>query len=336
MPSGPVSVAWRWTSAGTGAAAGGRRLRDLQVAIRSRNSSRASAARSGRRCRRRRPAPAASARWMTRSGGAAGPAGDRPHDRPDLGLGVGPGRVQRGRAPAGRLRQPGVEDRRVVAGGPPRTGDLPLGSVTAVPVWTAWSKEVAAGGGPGRQGPVGVVGTVTAGQIGARHDVGEQIGLGDDLVAEAVMLQPRIAPPCTVVHCPGQPSWASWRRTSRSCSPSTTTWVSRAVARDLRKLPGRTIDCLCRVGTPGAGGAAGDQAPRRPGGGAAGRLPHAGDERPGVPGAGHGPVPARPAGPADRLRRHRRRHPGDQRDRPRPLPASRGTCLPRALPGGTS
>ena len=31
-------------------------------------------------------------------------------------------------------------------------------------------------------------------------------------------------------------------------------------------------------------------------GGAAGRLPHAGDERPGVPGAGHGPVPARPAG----------------------------------------
>ena len=51
-----------------------------------------------------------------------------------------------------------------------------------------------------------------------------------------------------------------------------------------------------RVRRRGAGGAAGDEAARRPGRGDPGRLPDAADERHRVPRAGDGPVPGRAAG----------------------------------------
>src|SRR5512133_2652468 len=128
-------------------------------------------------------------------------------------------------------------------------------------------------------------------------------------------------------HGGGQAGAAHGRRRPRG--------VPRGRAGPAQTLRAGPPDCAGRVRAAGPGGAAGDQAARRPGGGAAGRLPHAGDERPGVPGAGHGPVPQRPAGPADRLRRHRRRHRGDQRHRPRPLPAQAvGAAGGEAVPGG--
>ena len=61
------------------------------------------------------------------------------------------------------------------------------------------------------------------------------------------------------------------------------------------------------------------------------RMPR--DERHRVPRAGDGPVPAGPPRAADRLRRHRRRHPGDQRRRRRRLPAQAvGPAGGEALP----
>ena len=111
--------------------------------------------------------------------------------------------------------------------------------------------------------------------------------------------------------------------------------VSRAVARDLRRRYGEEFRVLRA--------ASGDEALEalrelklrgRPGRRAAGRLPDAADERHRVPRAGDGPVPAGPPGAADRLRRHRRRHPGDQRRRRRLLPAQAvGPAGGEALPG---
>ena len=84
--------------------------------------------------------------------------------------------------------------------------------------------------------------------------------------------------------------------------------VSRAVARDLRRRYGERYRIVrAESGRGGAGRAARAEAARRPGGGAAGRLPDAADERHRVPRAGHGPVPGRAAGAADRLRGHRAR-----------------------------
>ena len=81
-------------------------------------------------------------------------------------------------------------------------------------------------------------------------------------------------------------------------------------------------------------GAARGRAARRPGGGAARRLPDAADERRRVPRAGHGPRPAGPPGAAHRVRRHRRGDRGDQRRRRRPLPAQAvGAAGGEALPG---
>ena len=112
--------------------------------------------------------------------------------------------------------------------------------------------------------------------------------------------------------------------------------VSRAVARDLRRRYGEDHRVVrASSGRRGPRGAARDQAARRAGGGAAGRLPDAGDERHRVPRAGDGPVPAGPPGPAHRVRRHRRGDRGDQRRRRRPLPAQAvGPAGGEALPGG--
>ena len=75
------------------------------------------------------------------------------------------------------------------------TGDLPLGfgDGRAGADRLLERAEVAADvADQGDQGPVGG-GRHRDRQVGARHDVGEQLGLGDDLVAEAVMLQARHA-----------------------------------------------------------------------------------------------------------------------------------------------
>ena len=89
-----------------------------------------------------------------------------------------------------------------------------------------------------------------------------------------------------------------------------------------------------RIGRTGPRRTARDEAARRRGRGAAGRLPDAADERPGVPRSGDGPLPGRAAGAADRLRRHRRRDRGDQRRRPRLLPAQAvGSAGGEAVPG---
>ena len=111
--------------------------------------------------------------------------------------------------------------------------------------------------------------------------------------------------------------------------------VSRAVARDLRRRYGERVpDRARRVRRRGAGRAARDEAARRPGRRDPGRLPDAADERHRVPRAGDGPLPARPAGAADRVRRHRRGDRRDQRGRPRPLPAQAvGPAGGEALPG---
>ena len=63
------------------------------------------------------------------------------------------------------------------------------------------------------------------------------------------------------------------------------------------------------------------------------RMPR--DERHRVPRTGHGHLPGRPAGAADRLRRHRCGHRRDQRRGPRLLPAQAlGPARGEALPGG--
>ena len=112
--------------------------------------------------------------------------------------------------------------------------------------------------------------------------------------------------------------------------------VSRAVARDLRRQYGegyrivraesgpQALDALREIKLRGEQVAVllADY-----------RMPR--DERHRVPGAGDGPVPAGPPGPAHRVRGHRRGDPGDQRGRPRPLPAQAvGPAGGEALPGG--
>ena len=111
--------------------------------------------------------------------------------------------------------------------------------------------------------------------------------------------------------------------------------VSRAIARDLRRRYGEEYRIIRASSAAEALDALqGDQAARRPGGRHAGRLPDAADERHRVPRAGDGPVPQRPARAADRVRGHRRRDPGDQRGRRRPLPAQAvGPAGGEALPG---
>ena len=110
--------------------------------------------------------------------------------------------------------------------------------------------------------------------------------------------------------------------------------VSRAVARDLRRNYGRTTGSSAPSPAGRARRAAGADAARRAGGGHPRRLPDAGDERHRVPRAGHGHRPARPPRAAHRLRRHRRRDPGHQRGRRRPLPAQAvGPAGGEALPG---
>ena len=88
------------------------------------------------------------------------------------------------------------------------------------------------------------------------------------------------------------------------------------------------------VRATGAGDAAGAEVAGRPGRGAPRRSPYARYERPRVPRRGDGPVPARPASAAHRVRRHRRRDRSDQRRRPRPLPVEAvGSTRGEALPG---
>ena len=119
-------------------------------------------------------------------GGAAGPGGDRPHDRPDLGLGVGPA----ARAWPRTGRPPPTAERRVA-------GSSPGGCRARGPALGLGDGRAGADGLLERRLPPmwrtralvqsGVVGTVT--DRSAPQDVGEQIGLGDDLVAEAVVFQ---------------------------------------------------------------------------------------------------------------------------------------------------
>ena len=133
------------------------------------------------------------------------------------------------------------------------------------------------------------------------------------------------------------------RPDERSCPPRAADRRRRPVG-----VPGRrprpapavrrttTGSCAPTSGAGGAGGAArarscaASRSPRP-----ARRLPDAADERHRVPRAGDGPVPARPAGAADGVRRHRRGDRGDQRRRRRPLPAQAvGPAGGEALPGG--
>ena len=112
--------------------------------------------------------------------------------------------------------------------------------------------------------------------------------------------------------------------------------VSRAVARDLRRRYGRTSGWCepTRDRTPskrcGRSSCAGTTVAAML---ADYRMPQHGRHR--VPRTGHGPVPARAPGAAHRVRRHRRRHPGDQPRRRRPLPAQAvGPAGGEALSGG--
>ena len=111
--------------------------------------------------------------------------------------------------------------------------------------------------------------------------------------------------------------------------------VSRAVARDLRRRYGERHRIVrAESGGRGPRRAAADEAARRAGGRAPGRLPDAGDERHRVPRTGHGHLSGGPAGAADRLRRHRCRHRRDQRGGPGLLPAQAvGPARGEALPG---
>ncbi len=129
------------------------------------------------------------------------------------------------------------------------------------------------------------------------------------------------------VHSPHARQAGNPRRRRRSARPS----GRRArPARAVRgRLPGhrRGIRGRCARGRPRADPArrSGRAVPRRPA--------HADDDRHRVPRRG-APTPARrQARPADGLRRHRRRDPGDQRDPARPVPAeavgpSRGEAVP--------
>jgi hypothetical protein len=122
-------------------------------------------------------------------GGAAGPGAGGPADHPDLGLDVRAGLAQgRGHA-VGRLGQPGVQGRRVAAVRAGVVGDLPLrlGDGLAGADGQLHRPQVAADVAQQLgQGPVGG-GAHRHRQVGAGHDVAQQAGLGDHLVAEPVM-----------------------------------------------------------------------------------------------------------------------------------------------------
>ena len=111
--------------------------------------------------------------------------------------------------------------------------------------------------------------------------------------------------------------------------------VSRAIARDLRRRYGDDYRVVRAESGPDAldVAARADRA-RRVHRAAARRPPDARHDRRRLPRAGDGPRAGGQAGPADGVRRHRRRDPRDQRRRPRPLPAQAlGPAGGAALPG---
>src|SRR4029453_7550870 len=281
--SGPVSVAWRWmppAGPGAGPAALAAASATWGLVMRSRNSSRASAARSGPAVKAAPTVPAASARWTRRAwagrrgpagggrgrggaggeggtaraggvgavdeevvGGAAGPGGGGPADRPDLGLDPGTGRAQGGREAAGGLGQPGEQRGGVAAGraavvrGPARGVGDGLAGAEGLLHRAEVAADVADQVG---QGPVGGGGHGRR-QLGALEGGHQQAGLVDDLLAEAAVLQAAHRPPLAVVGCPAVtlPSGAMEAAKPVLLTVDDDPGVSRAVARDLRRRYGQ-------------------------------------------------------------------------------------------------
>ena len=112
--------------------------------------------------------------------------------------------------------------------------------------------------------------------------------------------------------------------------------VLAAVARDLRRQFGERYRIVrATSGAEALERAEGARHARRAGRAAGRRSAHAADGGHRVPGRGAQARAGRQARPADRLRRHRGGDPGDQRGRPRLLPAQAvGPARGAALPGG--